>query len=643
MKIITLDFESFYSSAQGYTLRKMTPVEYVLDPRFEAIGCAVKEGLHAPSYWVDGPDLQRFFDSLDPEVTCMGSHNWLFDGCIVAWRFGFVPKLMFCTMSMAKATLRHELRSVSLKSVLAHLGLPAKGDTVHKVDGMNRAAIIAAGIYPEYIDYSINDNEGCSGIFKKLVVEPGSPFPKSELVVMDAVLRCAIQPRFRLNKQLLAEHYADVIQQKNVLLAQAMLIGAGGKSDLMSNEKFAAMLRSHGVEPPTKISATTGKETYAFAKTDVDFLELAEHHNPAVQVLVAARLGHKSTLEETRTQRFINISNLTWPSNVSKSNQPCALMPMPIAYAAAHTHRLGGDWSLNVQNLKRGGKLRDALEAPPGHKVMTADEAQVEAREVVTFCGQWDVVEQFARGEDTYAALATNIFGFPVNKKTHPIERFVGKQGRLGLGYQLWWPNFQARLKTDSKNQLGQMIELTDDEACNVVTTFRRLNDKVEESWGLLNTHGIAALAGGGNKFTFASCEFVKGEIIGPNGLKLHYHDLRKEFDRKKGKDQWMFTYQGKRHGIYGGKLLENICQFLARIITLEAAVRIQRRTRQEFGKTFYLAQQAHDENVFIVPDDYVEDMGPIMLDEMRRRPWWAPELPLDAELGVGTSYGDAK
>src|SRR5262249_49503374 len=152
----------------------------------------------------------------------------------------------------------------------------------------------------------------------------------------------------------------------------------------------------------------------------------------------------------------------------------------------------------NCQNLRRGGKLRKSLKAPPGHKVLTVDSSQVEAREVVTFSGQIDVVEQFERGEDTYANLASEVFDFKVNKKDHPDERFVGKQARLGLGYQLWWPKFQARLKTDSLNQTGKMICLSDDEALRTVTTFRRLNNKVVDSWELLNTDGINVLAGRG-------------------------------------------------------------------------------------------------------------------------------------------------
>ena len=63
MRTLFLDYETFYSNE--YSLRRMTPVEYVLDPRFECIGCAVKwEGEAAR--WIDGAALPEFFAGIDP-------------------------------------------------------------------------------------------------------------------------------------------------------------------------------------------------------------------------------------------------------------------------------------------------------------------------------------------------------------------------------------------------------------------------------------------------------------------------------------------------------------------------------------------------------------------------------------------------
>jgi DNA polymerase len=140
-------------------------------------------------------------------------------------------------------------------------------------------------------------------------------------------------------------------------------------------------------------------------------------------------------------------------------------------------------------------------------------------------------------------------------------------------------------------------------------------------------------LAGNGGKFEIGPCVFEKSAILLPNGLKLHYFDLNQE--PGEFGPQWSFTYGGKPKKLYGGKLLENIVQALARIITMEAALRIQRRMP--------LGMQVHDELVYGVKTELIEEFKAIALEEMRRRPIWAPTLPLEAEAGVGTSYGEAK
>ena len=99
-----------------------------------------------------------------------------------------------------------------------------------------------------------------------------------------------IDPVLDLDLGLLEQHLEDTRDRKDKLLVDA---GIEDKKDLMSNPKFADMLRDLGVIPPMKISPATGKETYAFAKSDEDFKALQEHEDDRVQSLVAARLGSK--------------------------------------------------------------------------------------------------------------------------------------------------------------------------------------------------------------------------------------------------------------------------------------------------------------------------------------------------------------
>jgi hypothetical protein len=639
------DFETYYCS-KTYTLKKMTPVEYILDPRWETIGCSFIEGLDPTqkAFWIEGPDLPRFFAGLDPANTCTVSFNSLFDNCILAWRYGFVPKLMIDMLGVCRAMLGHRLRSLSLANVSEYMGIGAKGGTVHKVDGMGLEAIKAAGLYEEYKSYSMQDSYLLRGIFNQLVLS--GLFPKPELVILDMVLRCAVEPMFQLDQNLLCEHLAEVRAKKAALMAQVQDAGIT-KSTLMSNEKFAELLRTHGVEPPTKTSPVTGEVTYAFSKKDEEFLDLENHEDPMVQAIVAARLGTKSTLEESRTEALIRISNLQWPdiwvARQALLGRPTErLMPVPLKYSGAHTHRLSGDWKINEQNLPKvrgdgtGGKLRKAHVAPPGYKVVAVDASQIEARLNATVSGQEDLIAAFGRGADVYSEFATDVFGRPVNKHDNPDDRFVGKQAVLGLGYQLGWIKFQRSIKTDSKNQLGKMLVLSDEEALNVVNTYRRKNDKIKAAWGVLRD-AIEHLARG-EPFAFGPCSFEKGSILLPSGLRLHYHDLtQKEGDKG---PQWWFTFGGKPKKLYGGKLLENIIQALARIAVMEAAVRIRKRLLKA---NIHMAMQVHDELVYVVREQLASVVLKICEEEMSRRPDWLPNAPLKAEGGIGATYGDAK
>lgn len=621
MKTIVLDFETFYSD--DYSLRKMTPVEYIHDPRFEVIGCAVKADGFA--IFVDEDTLRKYLLEL-PEKVAIVSHNALFDMSILVWKFNYSPTLMIDTMGMARAWLSHKLKSVSLASVADHYGIGDKGTTVHKVKGMSLAAIKAAGLYSDYAEYSCQDADLTYTIYRKMVNEG---YPAKEVAVMDTVLRCATHPRFTLDSNLLAEHLHNTVASKDNLLAQC---GLADRTSLMSNDKFAEALRNLGVEPPMKISLTTGNETYAFAKTDPAFIELEEHDDARVQQLVAARMGLKSTLEETRTQRLLTIANLTWPSNES------GLMPIPLRYSGAHTHRLSGDWKLNMQNLPRGGKLRQALRAPPGYKVVAVDASQIEARMAGWFAGATALTSAFANKEDVYSSFASKVFDRPIIKKNNPVERFIGKTAVLGLQYGLGWQKFQKTVKLQSKAQVGKEVALSDDEAMNVIKTYRTTYEEIPQMWQRLNSMISQMAANRDLNTPIGPLLFQYQRIRLPSGLYLNYHDL----ENKNG--QWWFTFGGKPKYLYGGKLLENITQALARIHVMDAAIRFRKWSNGFLPHDeVSLALQAHDELVYIASEEDAPGVLDLVLTHMKSPPEWAPDLPLDAEGDIGDTYGDAK
>lgn len=638
----TIDFETFYD--KDYSLRKMTPVEYILDARFEVIMLSVKRP-GKPVFNLSGDKIKMFFDLLNPDDTVMISYNSLFDACIAAWHYNFVPKLIIDAMGMVRAWHGHELRSIALAVAAPHIIGRHKGLAVHKMMGLRAADIRAAGWWAEYEKYCGDDSELAEGIFDKIMSQG---FPLSELLVMHNVLMMAVHPQFQVNGNELAINLQDIINDKANLMAQCGLTyDANGKSpELMSNPKFAVLLTSLGIDPPMKVSLTTGKETYAFSKADQEFTDLEEHPDTNVQALVAARLGHKSTIEETRTKRFLNISLLEWPPNyLAWRGLPVGtkLAPMPLRYSGAHTHRLSGDWQLNVQNFPSRGvinHLKRALMAFTGWQVVNTDSSQIEARIVAWLAGETELLKQFELGLDPYKIFAAKVFQIDVSQVSAE-QRFLGKTSILGLGFGLGWVKFKHQVRVKSLEAVklsgkGQELILHDRESLKIVTTYRSTYVGVPKLWSVLNG-AIPILAGAPGSFSIGPCVFSKGKISLPCGLYLHYHNLRNT------PDGWVYDHAGKPRRLYGGSLLENIVQALARCIVMDASTRIATRLKTSGWGFVQLTLQVHDALAYLVPDALVTSVRNIMQEEMNSRPTWAVDLPLACDTKAGPNYGDAK
>lgn len=619
MDYIFFDAETYYDD--DYSLKKMTPVEYILDQRFELLGAAFIEGLNGTPFWLEPEDAPRYLHGLGPK-TLVVSHNMLFDGCILSYRCGYVPPMMACTLAMTRAVAKQKLGLLpSLDRTAKFLGLPPKLGTIKKMVGVHLKDLRAdPQLHAEFKAYGCHDNWLCQQIFKTWCINTAR-FPIGEIPILDNVLRTAVVPSFMLDIPVLQQHLLDVRKRKSDLMLTA---GVSDKAELMSNPKFADLLRRFGVEPPTKISPTTHKLTYAFSKQDLDFLALETHPDPDIQALYAARVGNKTTLEETRTERMLTIGALEYPNGAK------GWMPMPLRYSAARTHRLGGEWQLNVQNLPRTSPMRAALVAPPGYVVVAGDSSQIEARLTATISGALSLVTQFATGEDVYASFGSLVFGYPVNKKDHPTQRFVGKQAVLGLGFGLGALNFVRRIQIDSKNQTGNMIVLKIEEGQHVVNLYRRTYKEIPDAWDQLGSVGIQCLVHGG-PWRFGPVIFDKSRIMLPSGLPLYYHDM--QWDGA----EWTYDtgYEGRKK-IYGPKLMENIIQSLARIITMDASVRI----RKHIGP---FALQSHDELVYIIPEAKADEARKIIHAELLVRPNWMLNAPLAAEVKIGANYAEAK
>jgi DNA polymerase len=366
-----------------------------------------------------------------------------------------------------------------------------------------------------------------------------------------------------------------------------------------------------------KISPTTNKSTYAFSKTDQEFLALADHPDDRVQALVAARLGNKSTLEETRTQRFIDIA--------SRGN-----LPVPIRYYAAHTGRFGGDDKINLQNLPsrgaNGNQLKKAMVAPKGYTIIDADSSQIEARVLAWLAGQDDLVEAFANREDVYKKMASAIYGI-AESDIDKSQRFVGKTTILGAGYGMGALKFQVQLKN-----MGVDVGLN--EAKRIIDIYRRTNDAIVKLWRqaqvmLTNlSRGEVAPLG---KVGVVQVMPKDSAIKLPSGLLMRYDDL--QFEQNEKGVQFHYRTRRGRTKIYGGKVIENVCQAIARCIIAEQMLQI--------AKKYKVVLTVHDAIAVCVRDAEAEDAQAYVEKCMRWVPAWAEGLPVNCESGAGKSYGD--
>ena len=405
--IITIDFETYFS--KDYSLTKITTEEYVRDDRFEVVGVGVKID-DEPTEWFSGTmeETKAWLDQFDWGNAAVLAHNTLFDGAIMSWQFNIKPMIWLDTLCMARAVDGVEVGN-SLGKLAERYGLGVKGDDTRWSIGLRRADFTKEQM-AAYAKYCINDVDLTYKLFN--ILREG--FKKSELKLIDLTLRMFTEPSLELNLPLLEQHLIDVVDKKEALIKAA----ESDREILLSNQKFADKLREYGVEPPMKISNTTGKVALALAKSDEGFKALAEHPDLRVQALVAARLGTKSTLEETRTQRFIDIAKR-------------GSLPVPLRYYAAHTGRWGGDDKLNLQNLPRKSPLKVAISAPEGYVLIDSDSSQIEARVLAWLAGQNDLVQAFDRGEDVYKIMAAKIYKKDAADITDD-ERFVGKTTILG-------------------------------------------------------------------------------------------------------------------------------------------------------------------------------------------------------------------
>ena len=612
MDVLTVDFETYYD--KDFSLSKMQTDAYVLDPRFEVIGVAVSVNDAAP-LWFSG-SMKDTHDWLHQnfnwETSAVRCHNTLFDGCIMSLRFGIKPKLWMDTLAQARM-LRPYLPSHSLANMAKHFKLADKGTEVLNALGKRRVDFTDDALL-DYAAYCIHDTHLCREMGK--LMDPFTPALNARLI--DMTVRMFTEPAFVGDVDKMRGLYDAEVARKEELLALATT----NRDIIMSNDKFAEALEKLHVLPPKKISKTTGKETYAFAKSDKDFTDLLEHEDSEVQALVAARLGVKTTIAETRALRFVQMAE----------RGPLAVYLN--YWGAKTTGRYSGGNQVNWQNLPARGPsagLRKALMAPPGHSVLAGDSSNIELRVVMAVAGQYDVLDKLRKGVDLYCDFATQLFGRTITK-ADKAERQLGKVAMLSLQYGAGAERFCDMVRLTARSD-PSLKPISLDRAHEIVQLYRSVHHKVAKLWNYCQEVVLPDIAEGCNMTPVDVHGWTITQFSGfgrPGEPGVMYKNLR--FEER----EWVYDMGKSAVRIYGPKVVENLCQHLAMQVVMWQTARINAR--------YPVKLSVHDEAVVVVPTEDVPTAQAYMEECLSMAPKWCRDvLPVACEVSSGPSYGDCK
>lgn len=443
--LVVIDFETYWDS-KTYTLSKMGPIEYVRNENFAPQLCAF--AMSNGACCVDCSDveherLQTTFKNLDAHDVAWCGHNMHgFDSLILSEFFDFHPRKIWDTIAMMRWTGLSRVCRESHAALTEFLGNGHKAAGTVVSDHKQWPNDFKPEERAFFIQYCKDDAEQCYRNAQAML-----PYMTPDaLRFMSITARMATEPSFVLDEDLLLEYLSDLDAAADKARQELMSMfsfqtNADMLAALRSADKFASMLRSLGVEPPLKESAAKTKTkreklqlaadagrpgaveelenmqpvmTYAFSKTDVDFVLMQDHPDPRVALLVRTRLQLNSSIDRSRAETLLKFARMHKP------------LPIMLGAWLAHTGRYSAGASadagtktdkLQFQNLSKRDpskrKLRQAIKVPKGKVVVACDSSQIEARGLAFVANEVGLLTQFREGRDPYSELAETIFGVP--------------------------------------------------------------------------------------------------------------------------------------------------------------------------------------------------------------------------------------
>ena len=688
--LVVIDFETYWDS-KTYTLSKMGPIEYVRNEKFTPQLCAF--ALSNGSCCVDcsvveHARLQTTFENLDTHDVAWCGHNMHgFDSLILSEFFDFHPRKIWDTIAMMRWTGLSRVCRESHAALTEFLGNGHKAAGTVVSDHKQWPDDFTPEERMFFIQYCKDDAGQCYQNAQAML-----PYMTPDaLRFMSITARMATEPSFVLDEDLLLEYLSDLDAAADKARQELMaMFSFASNADMLaalrSADKFAGMLRSLGVEPPLKESAAKTKTkreklqlaadaglpgaaeelenmqpvmTYAFSKTDVDFVLMQDHPDPRVALLVRTRLQLNSSIDRSRAETLLKFARMHKP------------LPIMLGAWLAHTGRYSAGASadagtktdkLQFQNLSKRDpskrKLRQAIKVPEGHVVVACDSSQIEARGLAFVANEVGLLTQFREGRDPYSELAETIFGIPwqdikagakSGDKKMEMYRNTGKTGILSCGYGVGHVKYSNTLlrqgihlheDLDRHHELARYAHGIYRAAHPNIVAFWKTAENVLEAM----LRGESGTFGGPNNdiYTFGimpvgpRTDLCVPSVRFPSGYILRYPGLRAE---RNDRGKWQFVYDTYKGAskipthIYGGAFTNNLVQGLSFV----DVIMYQGCRMDEAG--IKLACNIHDAWASVVPEEQGEYVKQQMLHYMSIVPPALNGLPVACEAEIGTTF----
>lgn len=660
--IAAVDFETFYDSKDGYTLREQTPVEYVNDPRFNAYLVAVAFSDGRPSF-VGNP---KNFDWHSLDDALLLAHNATFDGMVLRRleQLGIVDERPREWLDTADLTaylgvtrnLKNACKELLGRNISKEVRTAMDGKTDRDLHGAELDALLK---------YGASDAEECLEIFLKFQ----HLWPQIERDISN-------QNREAVWRGI----YVDVKALDNGIAALEKV-----RADAVANLPWVDPRDPDRSKPAGSLPALRNACEKAglpvppsFRKNDPKFLAWqAEYADKAP--FLAARIKYASA-----TPNLARLVNL-------RKHLPGGLYHSDIRYFGTHTGRTasgaGGETSaskMNLLNLPKakvfGVDMRGIFIPRPGHKFIIYDYGQIEARVIKWIARDFDFVEALKTEGNIYQAEAVKMGwakpGGPSLKHTDKNLYQLAKACVLGLGYGMSAARFVDTCKgmglsldpvprdlwpeTFSRRHLFMMANALEiyDPYSNDPKTIERVgeflrSDQIVSQWRNANPKILAFWDKLNRLLTQRAEEGVDVAYFRlPSGRLKPYYRPRFEsrvntsYDIDAGKRvssaRRVLTAAVIRDRpssvFHGGSLAENYVQATSRDIMAQCAVDVERL----YPKCKYM-WSCYDEIIFEVLEEDAEEMNRLIPEVMTHGPsiseWIDDKLPLEVEGGIFDRY----